>query len=121
MIAGFRSGADTARILSRGLSLGRIGAARRGDARCLIARRAAEYYPRVQHAGGPMGVFTNSDLPPMNRRYLMTKQMSIILAAALLFALPTLAIAGDSPADQAQMGQTQPPAAQTQPPAAQTQ
>ena len=53
----------------------------------------------------------------------MMKQTSIVLAAALLLALPALAIGDDSPAAQAQtpQAQTQPPAAQTQPPAAQTQ
>jgi len=61
----------------------------------------------------------------------MMKQTSIVLAAALLLALPALAIADDQPpAGQAQTpqaqtqplaAQTQPPAAQTQPPAAQTQ
>ena len=52
----------------------------------------------------------------------MMKQTSIVLAAALLLALPALAIGEDSPAAQAQtpQAQTQPPAAQTQPPPATT-
>jgi hypothetical protein len=54
----------------------------------------------------------------------MMKQTSIVLAAALLLALPILAIADDPPAGQTQtpqaQAQTQPPPAQTQPPPAQT-
>jgi hypothetical protein len=55
----------------------------------------------------------------------MMKQTSIVLAAALLLALPSLAIADDPPAAQTQTPQAQTPAqttppAQTQPPPAQT-